>query len=74
MDGKEYNHCVINYPDSRNNEYVPKCLTTSGVWSGCIQPTDAIVDFVSTRKNGGNAYNTVSRNGGTMIWIYGKSK
>lgn len=53
---------------------MPKCLTTSGQWSACVQPTDAVVDFVTTRKNGRNWINSVSRNGGTMIWIYGQSK
>ncbi|RMZ96658.1 hypothetical protein BpHYR1_007358 [Brachionus plicatilis] len=55
---KKYNYCIIDYPDSRNYDYVPKCLTNSGVWSACVQPTDAIVDFVTTRKNSGNWINT----------------
>lgn len=70
--GKEYNHCIINYPDNHNSRYVPKCLTHAEQWSACVQPTDAIIDFITTRKN--RNVNTVSRNGGTLLWIFGRSK
>ena len=36
-------------------------------------PTDAVVTKVTTRKNGNPYINGASLNGGTLVWITGKS-
>ncbi|CAF0814130.1 unnamed protein product, partial [Brachionus calyciflorus] len=68
--GIEYKNCITNNPN--NTEYLPMCLTSTNVWEECVVPTNAIVTYVTTRKNGGNWINSLSKNGGTMIWIYGR--
>ena len=37
-------------------------------------PTNAIVTYVTTRKNGNSYTNGGSLMGGTLLWIFGKSK
>ena len=36
-------------------------------------PTDAVVNFVTTRKDGWSGQNGASLNGGTLVWIFGYS-
>ncbi len=39
-----------------------------------IVPTTAMINYVTTRKNGGWWINQGSLNGETMVWIYGLSR
>jgi hypothetical protein len=39
-----------------------------------IVPTDAVINYVTTRKAGNSNQNSASTNGGTLIWIYGYSE
>jgi hypothetical protein len=49
-------------------------MTSNSTWGVCQVPTNAIVTYVTTRKNGNSYTNGGSVKGGTLVWIYGKSK
>ncbi|CAF0999129.1 unnamed protein product [Brachionus calyciflorus] len=66
----EYRTCQIN--NFGNTDKIPQCYTSSKIWSNCILPTNAVITTVTTRKSGSTSTNTVSLNGGTLIWIIGR--
>jgi hypothetical protein len=68
----KYYNCIIFGPG--NTQYLPQCLTNLNKWSFCIVPTDAVISYVTTRKNGNANQNGASLNGQTLVWIYGLSK
>ena len=39
-----------------------------------LVPTNAIINYVTTRKSGSSSQNGASVNGDTLVWIYGQSK
>ncbi|CAF3664415.1 unnamed protein product [Rotaria sordida] len=73
--GVTYTTCTINGPN--NNNYRPQCAisvnsnNTALIWSFCIVPTDAVINYATTRKGGSSNLKDGSIQGGTMIWIYG---
>ena len=48
-------------------------MTAQGQWGFCQVPNTAVVTGITARKGGFNTYTTASRNGGAMLWIFGKS-
>jgi hypothetical protein len=47
--------------------------TNNNVYYFSLVPNDAIITKVTTRKNGYTWENGASLNGGTLLWITGKS-
>ena len=69
--GKDHYACIIDGPNNPDN--FPQCITTQDEWSFCQVPNKAAVTGISARKSGFNTYTTASRNGGALLWIFGKS-
>ena len=67
-----YYSCSIGGPN--NPLKLPQCMTPSGSWNFCQVPTNATISYVTTRKGTNSNTNSVSINGGTLLWISGSSK
>jgi len=70
--GVTYRTCTVN--GANNPDLLPRCKTASGAWAVCLVPTDAVVYGVTTRKGGSFSVNGASLEGGTLLWITGKSR
>lgn len=70
--GVTYRTCTVN--GANNPDLLPRCKTASGAWAVCLVPTDAVVFGVTTRKGGSFSVNGASLEGGTLLWITGKSR
>jgi hypothetical protein len=49
-------------------------MTSNSTWAVCSVPNNAVITYVTIRKNGNAQKNGGSIKGGTLVWIYGKSK